>query len=129
MDWGMGFKHGAHFRMFEQKNVMTSLQQLCCILGVLCVAACCVTENTFILYVSVGLLALSVLAFIAIFGYLSVVQPKLLQSERHIEKMAIIEQEMADGKNIQSINEKNTAFVAARKKVPKLTNVLKEESK
>lgn len=45
MDWGIGFKHGASFRMFEQKNVMTSLLQCCLGFSVCTIVLFCLTSN------------------------------------------------------------------------------------
>ena len=130
MDWDMGLKHGVHFRMFEQKNVMTSLLQCFLSFGVCAVVLFFITANPYIQFFILGILGIMTLTFISMFIYFGVTQPKLLQSERHIEKMAVIEQGMVDGKNIGIIDdEEDVSFANTQKNQPKLTRVLKPEIK
>ncbi len=90
MNWGIGFKQGAQCKMFEQKNVMTSLLQCCLGMGVLGVILFCLTDSPYIQFCILGILGILILTFAGMFIYFSLSQPKLLQSERHLEKMAVM---------------------------------------
>ncbi len=97
--FGLNIKQGVAFNVREQKNVLTSFVQYGLGISLLMTILLICVNILFIQIIAVIILLLSIILITFIGIWFAIKDPKRLQSEKHIERMTILEQGMPDNKN------------------------------